>query len=578
MNSIKIEKGAIEALKRTIRLHSRMDDYLQSNDKEPSWDGDIYLYSNEDLKAEHIEYIVSTQVKGKNDETLLNRNNITYPVQYKHLRNYLNNGGICYFVIVISDNGERTSIFYNSLTPIKLASYLKGTDEKGAEQTKNIPLNRLKNNDKNELHKVLLQFGHDSKEQGTGELVRKALSFKDLPKIDSIRTTTFVSDNEEAIRMMSTGEACLFGHVSESDIWVPFSYDTQIRMDLSPHKIFNDTFGVDGQAFYSSYELFKNKEGSFIVKLSQNLSINMDKCTFSFKTVTELEKVMRDVHFLKAMQQGSTLCIGKRKIADYSNAKFDSRMEEVMSDISEMYAATIRYNIKICERLECFTEDDWNAMYELVKLHRGKIIPKNETAWHIWKWRGKVIPFFIAKTEEGEVFTENSLCMNKYVIKAQGRKGEYVVPPFINFKRDIWEKLFDINEGDILKQLEKSEVNEETEGNFSLLFLEILSAYDSTNNEKYYDISKWISDKLFLFDSDNAYWKINRIQLLKRKRELSEEEMKELEDMEQATNDEKLLCAVNILLENKRNAKRILDGMSEENRKAFIKYPIYNLL
>lgn len=48
MNSIKIEKGAIDALKRIIRLHDRMDELLQSNDKEPSWDGNIRIYSNED--------------------------------------------------------------------------------------------------------------------------------------------------------------------------------------------------------------------------------------------------------------------------------------------------------------------------------------------------------------------------------------------------------------------------------------------------------------------------------------------------------------------------------------------------
>ena len=111
---------------------------MQSNDKEPSWDGDIYLYSDSDLKSEHIEYIVPTQVKGKNDESLLKRNRITYPVRYKDLRNYRNNGGVCYFVIAISDNGEKSTIFYSTLTPIKLESLLKGTESKGPEQTKNI--------------------------------------------------------------------------------------------------------------------------------------------------------------------------------------------------------------------------------------------------------------------------------------------------------------------------------------------------------------------------------------------------------------------------------------------------------
>ena len=68
MNSIKIEKGAIDTLRRIIRLHDKMNEFLNSNDKEPSWDGNIVIYKNSELKAEDIEYTIQTQVKGKNDE------------------------------------------------------------------------------------------------------------------------------------------------------------------------------------------------------------------------------------------------------------------------------------------------------------------------------------------------------------------------------------------------------------------------------------------------------------------------------------------------------------------------------
>ncbi len=578
MNPVKIEKGAIEALKRTIRLHSKMDEFLQSNDKEPSWDGDIYLYSDSDLKAEHIEYIVPTQVKGKNDEKLLRRNSITYPVKYKHLRNYYNSGGVCYFVIVISNDGEKSTIFYNALTPIKLVDYLKDADGKEPEQTKNIPLMRLKNNDKNELQKILLQFGHDSKAQGTGELIRKALSFEDIQKIDSIRITAFVSDNDEAMNKMKSGEVCLFGHLSDVDIWLPFSYDTQTKLDLTPYKKINDTFGVDEQIYYQSYELSKDRDGHFVIHLSENLSINMEKNKFNFKPVTELEQVMRDIQFLKTMQRGSALYIGDKKVADYGNAKFDAELQEVISDVTEMYLAATKYQINLDKRFDCCTETDWLAIDELVKLYKGEIRPKNKTAWHIWWWQGKVVPFFIALTENGEVYAENSLCMQKYVIRAHGENGEYRVPAFISFKRDTWEKLYDIEESKLLEELEKSEINSETEGEFSELFLEVLSAYDATKCEKYFDVSKWISDKLLVLSPDNDYWKINRLQLLKRKRELSEEELQELENMEQRVEEPQLLCAISILLENKRKAKRKLENMKEGDKKVFLSYPIYNLL
>ena len=184
MNSVKIEKGAILALKKIIYLHGKMNELLKEEDKEPSWDGDILIYSSEDLKVENILYRISTQVKGKNDESWLNKKSVTYPVEYRHLRNYLNDGGVCYFVIAISDDGERTTIFYNALTPIKLKSILKGKEKKKPDQTRSVPLNRLTNNDKNELFRVLMQFGHDSGEQGAKELIRKSISLKNIEKIE----------------------------------------------------------------------------------------------------------------------------------------------------------------------------------------------------------------------------------------------------------------------------------------------------------------------------------------------------------------------------------------------------------
>ena len=58
--------------------------------------------------------------------------------------------------------------------------------------------------------------------------------------------------------------------------------------------------------------------------------------------------------------------------------------------------------------------------------------------------------------------------------------SDYKVPVFILFKRDIWEKLYDVDESVLLEEIETSIFNNETEGNFSLLFVEILSAYDES--------------------------------------------------------------------------------------------------
>ena len=59
---------------------------------------------------------------------------------------------------------------------------------------------------------------------------------------------------------------------------------------------------------------------------------------------------------------------------------------------------------------------------------------------------------------------------------------------------------------------------------------------------------------------------------------MSEDELIELEEMEEKSEDEKVTCAANILLENKRKARKLLDEMNEDDRMLFMTYPIYNLL
>lgn len=48
--------------------------------------------------------------------------------------------------------------------------------------------------------------------------------------------------------------------------------------------------------------------------------------------------------------------------------------------------------------------------------------------------------------------------------------------------------------------------------------------------------------------------------------------------MEEQSEKVKVVCAANILLVNKRKARKLLDEMNEDDRALFMTYPIYNLL
>ena len=577
MNSVKIEKRSISELKSWIAEHDLLDEYINDNDKEPSWDGYIMVYTDEDLKAEHIKYKIPVQVKGKCKNELINRKMITYPVEYRHLQNYYFDGGVVYFVIAISEDAKRKTIFANALTPVKLKELLKSAEKK-PNQTKNIPLQRLK--DVHELNILLLQYGHDSKRQGTGqcELMRKTIDLSKLRDIDKLEATVISANSEkEALKKIFSGEVGLFGHLEKSDIWLPVEYSQQIRFKVRTVKCHDELVKVDGIEFYKRFRIEEDDESIKII-FSDNLYIKLTDIGYTMNLALNgtVESLRQDVLFMKALLSGHILQLGKMvEIEIHSDAIGNDFLEGIK--ITDAFTrACEQFDVRPSKKMKDYTEQDWKKMQELTNLYHGYIIPKDgDIAWHMWWWENKLYPFIVYR-ENNKVRAINIFKDDKCVTEVKFEEKKYRVPVFASLNRDIWSKLYDVREQTLIKQIEQSDINMETAPVFINIFIELMWAYDDIENEKYYNAAFLIIEKLIELDNDNVAATINRMQLIYRKRELAEEEMRKLE----AIDDQDYLakCAANILLDNKRIAKKYLEKMSEEDKNKFKQNPIYNLL
>lgn len=577
MNSVKIEKRSISELKSWIAEHDLLDEYINDNDKEPSWDGYIMVYTDEDLKAEHIKYKIPVQVKGKCKNELINRKMITYPVEYRHLQNYYFDGGVVYFVIAISEDAKRKTIFANALTPVKLKELLKSAEKK-PNQTKNIPLQRLK--DVHELYILLLQYGHDSKRQGTGqcELMRKTIDLSKLRDIDKLEATVISANSEkEALKKIFSGEVGLFGHLEKSDIWLPVEYSQQIRFKVRTVRCHDELVKVDGIEFYKRFRIEEDDESIKII-FSDNLYIKLTDIGYTMNLALNgtVESLRQDVLFMKALLSGHILQLGKMvEIEIHSDAIGNDFLEGIK--ITDAFTrACEQFDVRPSKKMKDYTEQDWKKMQELTNLYHGYIIPKDgDIAWHMWWWENKLYPFIVYR-ENNKVRAINIFKDDKCVTEVKFEEKKYRVPVFASLNRDFWSKLYDVREQTLIKQIEQSDINMETAPVFISIFIELMWAYDDIENEKYYNAAFLIIEKLIELDNDNVAATINRMQLIYRKRELAEEEMRKLE----AIDDQDYLakCAANILLDNKRIAKKYLEKMSEEDKNKFKQNPIYNLL
>lgn len=576
--------GAVLALKNVIQLNDLMKEYINDNDKEPSWDGFIYLYKSDDMKAENIKYRIPVQVKGKNQENLLKKQRISYPVEYKHLRNYYKDGGAFYVVVAISDDRRKTTIFYNALTTVKLNALLKNSEKKKPDQTKNVVLERLKNDDDKLLFKVLSQFGFDREQQGSGEgeIIEKVINIDVINKVDSIRVTSYLTTNEEEIlKMVSSGELCLYGYRSDVDMWFPFDLEQQKDMRLKKVLQIDKTLGIDRQVYYNNYLVEREYSKDPIIRVSENLTIDLLRGKLNFNMHGNIKSLKRDVDFLYAILNGNTFWMDNKQVSEYTDVKLPADLKANMEMITDFYNALEEIEFSCDKRTDEFNENNWKAVTKLINVYHRKIKLKedNKSEWYIWWWDEKIIPILIVKDENDKTQIVNWIGKEGYAVFTERETGgQSRLPKGLLFKRDIWERLYDVDEEILLRDIEKSDYSERTLNDLYMFFVEILAAYDITRNEKYFDMAQLLSDKLLQVDENNEYGIINKLQLLKRKRELSEDEISVLEKLEESTNDSMVRSAVNILLENKHNAKKLVNQLSEEDQATFKQFPIYNLL
>lgn len=133
--------------------------YINENDKEPSWDGEIYIYEKDNKTTESFYGKVAVQVKGvcKDD---LSQNTIKYDVDVADLKAYQKNGGIIYMVTYVSAD-LRKKVYYLTLPPVKLIEILKNCSN---QRTKRLDFRAFPNNNK-KIVNVLMNFFNNCRRQ-----------------------------------------------------------------------------------------------------------------------------------------------------------------------------------------------------------------------------------------------------------------------------------------------------------------------------------------------------------------------------------------------------------------------------
>ena len=155
-----IERLAIAAVKESIALTDVLSPFLNDGDKEPSWDGSIYIHKDKRKSKEGIKK-VPVQVKGETRKRVPPKKSPKFSATLTDMDNWKNHGGIILFVVLIDETGTNKAIYYSSLLPV-LIRHLKRFSN--GRKRINVPLKRFPL-DNNQKVAVMLDFYDNMQKQ-----------------------------------------------------------------------------------------------------------------------------------------------------------------------------------------------------------------------------------------------------------------------------------------------------------------------------------------------------------------------------------------------------------------------------
>ena len=209
------EKLATSAIVESISLTDVLSPFINDGDKEPSWDGNIYIYEDKKKNKRGIKK-VPVQVKGEKRRQVPPKKKPKYSVSLIDLDNWLNDGGIILFVVLIDESGTNKMIYYSALVPV-LIRHLKRI-AKGKKKI-SVPLKEFPK-DNNKKVSTLLDFYSHMQKQTSFAAAKPSLSavkIADFFMASAITKTAFMLIPAFEVATL-TEEQTLFVEASASGI------------------------------------------------------------------------------------------------------------------------------------------------------------------------------------------------------------------------------------------------------------------------------------------------------------------------------------------------------------------------
>lgn len=597
LDSKTIEELGVGEVRKYFNYSTTISPEIPIGDKGPVWDGSLILYSaNSKNKNSSLIGKIPTQVKATCNATIPH-STANFKVKVNDVNIYQKNLGVAYFLVYINPKTQETKIFYSLLAPVDLKRYLTIAD---GRKTISIELKALPTLSW-EIENQFLDFYNDCKRQAN---YSKPIFLKDIENDDIDNLTIYFTHNcknrLELLKYITTNKHFIYATFKGDPTKTPHPLGDS-RYELKGHEEIDFSISVGNKTYYDRciFEVV-NGETFIVVKdvLRFPLPLDLDEKPFSGKidiktSFQTLSQKIQTLEFLNDIIKHQSFSAGGLSMNVSGIAKSD--MVNIQNDLKgAVNLKKVLDILHVSEELDiCNLTDNEirniNFLINYFLFHKENMMPNIVPPQLVKMDISNVsILFFVDEKEDDKKLRVSSAYdLNSFVFYTEDDKKQIViVPPYAGYGKVAFRDVSNINYSDILPSFIKaqSDANRFYQA-MNWTILKMIMGYDEqeVKNKILLGTALELAEWLEANDPDvssHDIHTINRLQIIKRLRELNvEEENLLLSILDKDGSGDEMKFAANLLLDNFKMAKRYFDRLDETTKQHYIKeLPLYNLI
>ena len=590
-----LEKIATSAIVMEISKTNILSSFINDGDKEPCWDGNIYIHENAKHTKKNIKRI-PTQVKGRAATAKSVKESIKYGVSYDDLNAYMMDGGTIFFVVYIDkEKGEVLQIYYTVLLPIKIKDIFKQK-----KKTYYVSLKKFPADNKKKIEVVYDAYANAQRQKsfaGTNSPTIEELSKKGVLEGISFH---FVHTGEEVVpsmipKIMEGNSFTIYANVTGNPIGIPVEYCENISQVLTCQQ-FDRHVTVAGVKYYDKYQnIYSISTVKTVIGNCLTMTYPMIEetekrkipVTLEFSINGTLREQIKKIEFVIAIATKGGFEIGDIDIpVSLNREEFREKLNELTERVHWLKSIQDLLNrMHITRDLEinkCTEEDKKNLNLLMTALGEQKPIKdisQDLNILHTLKISNLSLGVIYIKHTDGKYYMYDYF--NKHLeayYKIEGRELSQDEVDKLVLLKDF-TKYDNMYLPIILEDFKQIPISSDILNQANCLMLEMLKAYDQCKlKDLLYtaeQINEWLKQYPDLIEQDICI--INGCQITIRQGELNYADKAKLFAISEKSNNMNYRAGAFILLEYMDEAEKIFSSFNDTQMKEFSNYPIYNL-